>query len=80
MLSCYDNHGIKMPSDWLRFDFSSTCSAIGKVNGDKSKKFDMKDYDSSRIEVVYKRLNKVPVRPEIQALYDSGAFYQFTGS
>ena len=67
LLSCYPND--LCPNDWERFEFEATMSASIK-KADKNKK---------RVEVVYKRLNRVPVREEIQKLYDSGKFDCFTG-
>lgn len=61
ILSCYPQEGI--PNTWERFDFDATMSAAKK-----------KDVEKKRTEVVWRRFNHVPVQPEIQKLYDSGAF------
>lgn len=66
MLSCYDVPGVTMPSGWERFEFTARMSARRAVDGGR--------LDSERTEVVYRRWNTVPVRPEIQDLYDGGAY------
>lgn len=81
LLSSYANEFTEkhVKSDWKRFDFESYCSAIGRVGGDKSKKFEIDKEDLKRVETVWKRLNKTPVREEIQELYDSGKYDCFIG-
>jgi DNA adenine methylase len=66
VLSCYDVIPDEMPQDWERFEFKSTMTAAR----DKS-------LNKSRTEVVWRRFNRVPVRDEIQKLYNSGAFSEF---
>jgi DNA adenine methylase len=77
MVSCYDVPGVEIPADWERFEFTTHCSASGKgktgAGRDKSQA-SVNLGDRVRTEVVYRRFNKVPVRPEIQKLYDSGKF------
>lgn len=68
MLSCYEVDGVAIPDDWEQFSFSAAMSAsFGKTLHKK------------RIETVYRKISTVPVRPELQKLYDSGAFDCFTG-
>lgn len=73
ILSNYDQP-IEMPKDWERFEFETNASSKGRVGYDRSKKADESDQNRKRTEVVWRRFNKVPVREEIQKLYDSGAF------
>jgi len=76
MLSNY-NQEIIFPSDWERFEFNSYCSASakGRVRSDRSRKATKEELGNiKRTEVLWRRLNKVPVRKEIQKLYDSGKF------
>jgi len=73
ILSNYDQP-MEMPKDWERFEFEATASSRGRVGYDRSKKADESDQNRKRTEVVWRRFNKVPVREEIQKLYDSGAF------
>jgi DNA adenine methylase len=73
ILSNYDQF-IEMPKDWERFEFEATASSKGRVGYDRSKKADESNQNRKRTEVVWRRFNKVPVREEIQKLYDSGAF------
>jgi len=65
---------IEMPKDWERFEFEATASSRGRVGYDRSKKADESNQNRKRTEVVWRRFNKVPVREEIQKLYDSSAF------
>ena len=79
LLSNYDQPGMEIPDDWERFEFDAYCSSSckGRVNVDRSSIVET-DYDErKRTEVVWRRFNKVPVRSEIQALYDSGRFNCF---
>lgn len=66
LLSNYEC-GATIPNSWGRFEFSSTCSA-SRI-----------DRDKKRTEVVYRKISTVPVRPEIQRLYDSGKYDCFQG-
>lgn len=79
ILSNYEQAGAQMPKDWERFEFSATASSRGRVGYDRSKKADESGQNRQRTEVVWRRKNRVQVRPEIQKLYDSGAFDCFTG-
>ena len=73
ILSNYDQP-IEMPKDWERYEFEAIASSKGRVGYDRSKKADESNQNRKRTEVVWRRFNKVPVREEIQKLYDSGAF------
>jgi DNA adenine methylase len=79
ILSGYDNQAI--PKDWQRFEFKAYCSASPKYktdnNRDKTKA--SVNAERCRVEVVWKRNATIPVRSEIQKLYDSGKFDCFTG-
>ena len=66
ILSCY-NVKVSIPANWEKFEFSSIMSAANGKNR-KSKK---------RTEVVYRKVSKVPVRKELQKLYDAGKFACF---
>lgn len=79
LLSCYDV-GIEVPDHWERFDFSTTCHAKGRDGYDRTKKMDETKQNRKRTEVVYRHISQIPVRKEIQALYDSGKFDCFTGN
>ena len=74
LLSNYDQPEAKIPDDWERFEFDATNHSRGRVGYDRSKKADESHQNRKRTEVVWRRFNRVPVRPEIQALYASGAF------
>ena len=77
LLSCYDVESVTIPHDWERFTFETHCSSSGKgkVGADRSRKATSAELGNrKRTEVVYRRFNRVPVRPEIQKLYDSGKF------
>lgn len=74
ILSNYDQSEAKIPDDWERFEFHATNHSRGRVGYDRSKKADESHQNRKRTEVVWRRFNRVQVRPEIQALYDSGAF------
>lgn len=74
LLSNYDQSEAKIPDDWERFEFDAVASSRGRVGYDRSKKADESHQNRKRTEVVWRRFNRVPVRPEIQALYASGAF------
>jgi DNA adenine methylase len=73
ILSNYDQP-IEMPQDWERFEFEAYASSRGRGGYDRSKKADESGQNRKRTEIVWRRFNKVPVREEIQKLYDSGAF------
>ena len=73
ILSNY-NQPIEMPKDWERFEFEANASSRRRVGYDRSKKADESNQNRKRTEVVWRRFNKVPVREEIQKLYDSGAY------
>jgi DNA adenine methylase len=80
MLSCYEVPGVTIPDDWEKFEFTAMCSAsgAGKVGADRSRKATSAELGNRvRTEVVYRRFNRVPVREEIQKLYDSGAYNCF---
>jgi DNA adenine methylase len=62
VLSCYDNSVV--PKKWERFEFKAKLWASHKKI----------DTNKDRTEVVWRRFNTTPVRPEIQKLYDSGKF------
>lgn len=74
LLSNYDQAGI--PADWERFEFRAVSSASKTTNTDRSRKATSEEMpgQGSRTEVVWRRLNRTPVREEIQRLYDSGKF------
>ena len=77
LLSNYDQPEVEIPTDWERFEFSSHCSSSGqgRVGADRSRKATADELGNcKRTEIVWRRFNRVPVRPEIQKLYDSGAF------
>lgn len=73
ILSNYDQP-LKIPENWERFEFEAIASSKKRVGYDRSKKADESDQNRKRTEVVWRRFNRVPVREEIQKLYDSGAF------
>lgn len=77
ILSNYDQPGVAVPLAWERIVFDSHCSSSGrgKVGADRSRKPTAEELGNrKRTEVIWRRFNRVPVRPEIQKLYDSGAF------
>lgn len=74
ILSNYDQPQATIPEDWERFEFEATASSRRRVGYDRSKKMDESDQNRKRTEVVWRRFNRVPVREEIQKLYDSGAY------
>ena len=81
ILSCYKTD-LEIPNDWEKFEFKSYCyaSGKGKVNADRTRKSTKKELgDIDRTEIIYRRFNKVPVRTEIQKLYESGKFDCFYG-
>jgi DNA adenine methylase len=57
------------PAHWERYDIQTTMSASRQRDGT----------DRKRTEVLWRKLSTAPVRPEIQALYDSGKFDCFGG-
>lgn len=65
ILSNYDQPYLKNTS-WERHEFKTQC-----LNAPTEKK--------DRIEIIWKQKSRVPVREEIQKLYDSGAYDCFTG-
>lgn len=73
LLSHYESPA-KFPESWERFRFDAVVTARGRSGYDRSQKKDESDQNRKRTEIVYRRLNTVPVRDEIQKLYDSGAF------
>jgi DNA adenine methylase len=79
ILSNYNQPGVVFPDGWERIEFKATSSALGRVCYDRSKKADESSQNRQRTEVVWRRMARVPVRPEIKALYDSGKFDCFTG-
>jgi len=77
LLSNYDQKNI--PKHWERFEFQAHCSASGQgktgPNRDKSRAATVEELgDRTRTEIVWRRFNSAPVRPEIEAIYQSGAF------
>ena len=74
LLSNYDQPQATIPPDWERFEFEATASSRRRVGYDRSKKMDESEQNRKRIEVVWRRFNRVPVREEIQKLYDTGAY------
>lgn len=81
LLSNYEQE-LEVPTDWEKFEFASYSSASGKgrIGADRSRKSSKQELgNTGRVEIVYKRLNSVPVREEIQKLYDSGKFECFIG-
>ena len=74
MLSNYDQPQATIPPDWERFEFEATASSRGRVGYDRSKKMDESAQNRKRTEVVWRRFNRVPVREEIQKLYDTSAY------
>ena len=80
LLSSYD-HKIINSKNWERFEFKAHCSSSckGKTAGhDKTKKA-VDIGERERTEIIWRRLNRVPVREEIQRLYDSGKYDCFKG-
>lgn len=77
ILSNYEQTDAQIPSDWERFEFSATASSRGRAGYDRSKKADESDQNRQRTEIVWRRFNRVKVRPEIQELFRSGAFNCF---
>lgn len=74
ILSNYEQPEARIPDDWERFEFDAVASGRCRVGYDRSKKADESHQNRKRTEVVWRRFNRVPVRPEIKALYTSGAF------
>lgn len=74
ILSNYDQPDVDIPADWERFEFEATASSRGRVGYDRSKKRDETAQNRKRTEIVWRRFNRVPVREEIQKLYDTGAY------
>lgn len=72
LLSCYELDSIKIPETWEKFQFKAKNSSAGSGLIDKTKKNILKN--NERVETLYRRFNKVNVRPEIQKLYDSGKY------
>lgn len=86
LLSCYDNPAARAGEpEWERFEFSALCwtSMRGKTNlsGKRRSRAATQEElgNRRRTEVVWRRFRRSPVRPEIQKLFDSGAFDCFTG-
>jgi DNA adenine methylase len=78
ILSNYEQPGV--PIDWERFEFSAHCSVTrkGKVGVDRSKKAESLE-GRKRIEIAWRRFNRVAVRPEIKKLYETGKYDCFGG-
>ena len=74
LLSNYDQPDVSIPVDWERFEFEATASSRKRVGYDRSRKMDESEQNRKRIEVVWRRFNRVPVREELQKLYDTGAY------
>jgi DNA adenine methylase len=62
---------IPIPDEWEVFSFDATMTAT-KAIGSRG--------NAKRTEMVYRRLNRVPVRDEIQRIYDSPSFSIFRES
>ena len=60
------HQNIAIPDDWEQFKFEVTMSAPRRIEA-----------RGKRVELVYRRLNRVPVRHEIQKIYDSDPFRIF---
>jgi site-specific DNA-adenine methylase len=75
VLSCYDVPGVTIPDDWEKFNFSARMSAKACRRDETGQQADRGE--TERTELVYRRFNRVPVRLEIQRLYDSGAYNCF---
>ena len=60
------NQDVAIPDDWESFAFGATTSASLKMES-----------RGKRVEMVHRRLNRVPVRHEIQKVYDSPPFRVF---
>jgi DNA adenine methylase len=67
ILSNYDHYA--PPTHWERHEIQATMSIDRRRQGANRK----------RTEVLWRKLSTLPVRPEIQALYDSGKFDCFEG-
>jgi DNA adenine methylase len=67
VLSNYDHYA--PPTHWERHEIQTTMSIDQRRQGANRK----------RTEVLWRKLSTAPVRPEIQALYDSGKFDCFEG-
>lgn len=81
ILSTYQPE-FQIPSNWECFKFKAYCSASGKgnigKNRDKTRKATKEELGNrERIEYVYRRFNRVPVREDIQNLYESETFNCF---
>jgi len=77
LLSNYDQEDI--PAHWERFEFAAycyaSCQGLTGPNRDKSRAATSEELGNrTRTEIVWRRFNSTPVRPEIEALYQSGAF------
>jgi len=71
LLSNYDQPD--MPEEWERFEFSARNSSTKKGSREtRGTKAVLEN--TKRTEIVWRRFNRVPVRPEIQKLYDAGKF------
>lgn len=77
MLSCYHVEGVNIPDTWERFSFEASSSATLSRGATRRKK--APSQNRKRTEVLYRKISTVPVRPEIQKLYDAGKFDCFTG-
>ena len=74
LLSNYHQPDVVIPTDWQRFEFEASASSLGRGGYDRSKKMDESEQNRKRTEIVWRRFNRVPVREEVQKLYDSGAY------
>jgi len=77
LLSNYDQEDI--PDHWERYEFEAHCTAScqGQIgpNRDKTRAATAEEQgERTRTEIVWRRFNSTPVRSEIEALYQSGAF------
>lgn len=79
ILSNYDQPDAIIPTDWQRIEFTATASSKSRVGYDRSKKEDESSQNRQRTEVLWRRLNRVPVREEIAKLYASGVYDCFRG-
>jgi len=79
LLSNYDQTEVTMPQGWERFNFDASSSAAKTSGRDRSKKAESSG-PTKRIEAVWRRFNKTPLRDEIQKLYDMGKFDCFASN
>ena len=78
ILSSYDTEIINSRG-WEKIEIETTCSAKRRVGYDRSKACDESEQKRKRVECLWMRENTVPVRKELQKLYDEGKFDCFKG-